>query len=342
MNIFFNRRSVVGALVLILVFAFAAVFVYDLSPVHADSASVVFEIKSGDGFRGTVAELYAAGLVRSPLATEFYMLISGRALELKPGLYKLSASEWTPTITKTIAGGNSAEATVTIPEGSNIYQIDAILSNALIIHSGALIQFNENMIKNGSSTLEGMLFPDTYNFFIDANASSVVSEFLTNFNIKVAPLLASDTKNAARDLILASIVEKEVPSSTDQSIVAGILLKRLAAGIPLDVDATVCYAKLTAAQTITPTTLNPSSPKTVSCNPLTAADFKINSPYNTYLYKGLPPDPIGNPGVQAIKAVLHPQNSPYFYYLSDPKTGTTIYATTLAQQEANQRKYLGN
>lgn len=315
------RKRILGLCVLALVIVLASVFVYDLTPVNAQSAPVIFEIKAGEGFRGTVASLYADNLVRSPLATEMYLLVSGRALTLRPGLYKLDASEWTPTIAATIAGGSTGEATVTIPEGSNIYQIDGILSSALVIRPGALINFT------GDGDLEGKLFPDTYDFFTDANVSSVVDEFLENFNVKAEPLLASDTKDAERDLILASIVEKEVPSSTDQEIVTGILLKRLNAGIPLDVDATVCYAKLIA---------NP----TASCNPLTPADFKIDSPYNTYLYKGLPPGPIGNPGVEAIEAALHPKNSPYWYYLSDPTTGATIYATTLAQQVANQKKYL--
>ena len=335
MNTSCNRRAVVGILLLVLVVAFGALFVHDLSPAHAGAAPVMFEIKSGDGFRGTVNNLYAAGLVRSALATEFYMLLSGRALELKPGLYKLSAADWASTITRTIAGGSASETTATIPEGSNIYQIDTLLSNALIIHPNTLIEFNENLIKQGSSTLEGMLFPDTYSFFTDATASSVVNEFLTDFSAKAEPLLAGDAKNEMRDLIVASIVEKEVPSSTDQKIVAGIILKRLAVGMPLDIDATVCYAKLQAEAAA-------SGAGVSSCNALTASDLKIDSPYNTYRNKGLPPGPIGNPGAQAIQAALHPQSSPYWYYLSDPKTGATIYARTLAEQVANQRKYLNS
>ncbi len=339
MEIFFNKKSLVGGLTVILVFIVAAIFVYDLSPANASAGPQVFEIKSGDGFRGTVDNLYSAGLIRSPIATEFYLLLSGRALDLKPGLYKLSGSEWAPQLATALAGSTANETTVTIPEGSNIYQIDSILSNALVIHPGTLVSFNEDLITKGSSTLEGRLFPDTYNFFTDANASSVVEEFLTNFNGKATPLFASDTKDEAQDLILASIVEKEVPDQTDQEIVAGILLKRLKEGIPLDVDATVCYAKLL---TMPGAVLATTSPDTINgtCSTLAPSDFKIDSPYNTYRYKGLPPGPIGNPGVSAIQAALNPQSSPYLYYLSDPATGQTIYATTLAQQEANQRKYL--
>ena len=120
-----------------------------------------------------------------------------------------------------------------------------------------------------------------------------------------------------------------MPDQNDQEIVAGIILKRLAEGIPLDIDATVCYAKLLGRPT--------STAQACSLSPL---DFKIESPYNTYLYKGLPPGPIGNPGTSAITAALHPQSSPYLYYLSDPATGKTIFAKTLDEQNQNRVKYL--
>jgi UPF0755 protein len=222
------------------------------------------------------------------------------------------------------------EVTVTIPEGYTIYDIDRVLSNDGVLQPGDLIAAaSVSSTFPSSSPLEGRLFPDTYDFFIDSTTSTVIQKFLVDFNVKAEPLLATDPKNAERDLIIASILQKEVASSTDQAIVAGILEKRLTAGIPLDVDATICYIK----QQEHPTS-------TTGCYPLSAADYKIDSLYNTYLYRGLPPTPIGNPGTDAIQAALHPQSSTYWYYLSDPKTGKTIYAATLAGQQANQRKYL--
>ena len=214
------------------------------------------------------------------------------------------------------------EVAVTIPEGSTIYDIDRILSSAGATQQGELIASTSLLAQ------EGMLFPDTYYFFPSSTVSEVVKKMEDNFNVKAEPELARAGENAKQDLIIASIVQKEVASSADQAIVAGILEKRLAQGIPLDVDASICYIK----QQEHPTS-------TGACS-LTAADLKVDSPYNTYLYRGLPPGPIGNPGAQAIEAALNPQSSTYFYYLSDLKTGETIYATTLQQQEANQRKYL--
>jgi UPF0755 protein len=215
-----------------------------------------------------------------------------------------------------------SEVEVTIPEGSTIYDIDRILSGAGVISQGVLIN------STSSLALEGTLFPDTYYFFPSSTVGDVVQKMEDDFAVKAEPLLVSAGQNASSDLILASIVQKEVASLTDQAIVAGILEKRLAMGIPLDVDASICYIK----QQEYPTS-------TGACS-LDAADFKIDSPYNTYLYRGLPPGPIGNPGAQAIEATLNPVSSTYLYYLSDPKTGETIYAATLGQQEANQKKYL--
>jgi UPF0755 protein len=223
---------------------------------------------------------------------------------------------------------------VTIPEGSTIFDIDRILSSNGVLGRGDFISAVQAQA-NGTTSLEGRLFPDTYDFFVDSSATSVIQKMMANFDVKAVPLFSADpqdatnTQNAERDLIMASLVQKEVASSTDEAIVAGILEKRLAAGDFLDVDATICYAK----QIVAPTS-------TAGCYPITAADLKINSPYNTYRHTGLPPTPISNPGVEAIQAALNPQSSPYWYYLSDPKTGKTIYAKTLAEQEANQLKYL--
>lgn len=226
---------------------------------------------------------------------------------------------------------------VTIPEGSTVYEIDRILSAASVIGRGQLIA-----AAAANPALEGTLFPDTYYFYASSSVAAVVDKMTGNFAAKAAPLLIdpvvyeSSTASssgaiapAEQDLIVASMLQKEVASSTDQEMVAGIIEKRLKAGMPLDIDATICYAKQQAAPT-----------STEGCYPLKPADFAASSSYNTYLRKGLPPGPIGNPGLSAIEAALHPAASPYWYYLSDPKTQQTIYAVSLAQQTANETKYL--
>jgi len=230
-------------------------------------------------------------------------------------------------ILRELSGGAPA-VTVTVTEGSNMYQIDKELSDAGVINRGDLINFT------GDGNLEGKLFPDTYQFFPGTNVADVVQKFLDNFNGKTEALFAGDQKNVEQDLTLASIIQKEAPDQSDESLIAGIIKKRMADGMRLQIDATVCYAEQVALPS-----------EIADCSALTRVDFSPDSPYdsayNTYLHAGLPPGPIGNPGVAAITAALHPASSPYLYYMSDPTTGKIIYATTLAGQDANIKKYSG-
>lgn len=320
---FKNKKIVAGVAALAVLVGAAAFFLYGLAPASADekAPATVFTVAPGEGFRAIIGGLAAAGIIRSPFAAEVFSVVTGSAFSLQPGSYRLSPAMSAPAVLRALSGAAAREATVTIPEGADLYQIDAILANALVIRRGDLVNFH------GDGNLEGRLFPDTYRFFTGSDVNDVVQKFLENFNAKAGPLLAADAANATSDLIMASMVQKEVPGAEDQSIVAGILWKRDKAGMPLQVDATVCYAMKAAAGG----TANP------DCG---ALDLKIDSPYNTYLYKGLPPGPIGNPGLGALTAAIHPQRSSYWYYLSDPKTGKTIFATTLDEQHQNTVKYL--
>jgi UPF0755 protein len=310
-------------------------FVHELSPAGAsDAPQTVFEITQGEGFREVATALKKDRLIRSATTFDVFALSDGRAFSIKPGLYRLSASMTSSEILNIVSGGSAGEVTVTIPEGVNIFQVDTILSKALVIRSGDLIRLQAS---GTDGNLEGKLFPDTYRFYTNSNVSDVAQEFLDNFNTKAEPLLTAGT--ATNTIILASILEKEVPDQTDQEIVAGIIVKRIAAKMPLDIDATVCYAKL-LLENASNTAAGTGSAPVTGCPSLTALDFKVKSPYNSYLYGGLPPGPIGNPGLSAITAALHPQSSPYFYYLSDPGTGKTVFARTLDEQTQNRVKYL--
>lgn len=328
----FNRRRIIGVVAVLFLVLLFGLFAYRLDPASADAAAapLIFEVRRGEGFREIIARLSAAHLIRSSFATEAVALLNGSALRMQPGLYRLSPVLSTLEILRELTPNGPKEVAVTIPEGSNLYQIDAILADALVIRRGELVSFQG---AHGQGNLEGKLFPDTYRFFVGSDIKVIVQKFLENFNEKTAVLLTKDGENAERDLVVASIVDKEVPDPNDQKMVAGILWKRLKAGMPLQADAAVCYAKL---QKQPPSAGNP----VTSCYPLAPLDYRIDSPYNTYLYKGLPPGPIGNPGISAIRASISPKSSPYWFYLSDPKTGKTIFAKTLDEQAQNKVKYL--
>ena len=173
-------------------------------------------------------------------------------------------------------------------------------------------------------SLEGYLFPDTYRVFVDASVDDIIVKMLDNFRKKTADLRAKvkeQRKNLRDIVILASILEKEVKSEDDMKIAADIFWRRLKAGMFLQADSTLNY--FTGGE-------NPS---------LTAEELKIDSPYNSYKYKGLPPTPISNPGLKALTAAVDPTANDYWYFLTDSQ-GKAYFAKTLAEHNANKRKYL--
>ncbi|MBI2010625.1 MAG: endolytic transglycosylase MltG [Candidatus Colwellbacteria bacterium] len=205
---------------------------------------------------------------------------------------------------------------VTIPEGMRVAEINILLKEAGVLRGQEL-----------SPELEGYLFPDTYEFFLPTPREEVEAKLVSNFNVKVKSVIPPDrSEKEFREIIIAaSLIEKEVPDLADRKLVSGIIWKRLSNNMPLQVDWTICYLKGLAGD---------------RCLPISETDKKIDSPYNTYLYPGLPPGPISNPGLDAIEAALLPAHSDYWYYLSDPKTNQTIFARTLDEHNQNIIKYL--
>lgn len=284
----------------------------------AKEQTVLVTIQKGDGMRVIASKLYEKELINSRSLFVLYALITGRAHLFKPGVYSISPPQSFSKLIKILISGDHQEVAVVIPDGLTIREIDKLLSDKGIINPQALIAFG----KQSRQKLEGFLFPDTYRFFIGSSVGDVVKKFSDNFNQKAQPLLSSYGPNFYERLILASLLEKEIPDIEERKIAAGIILKRLVAKWPLQIDAAICYIKAG------------------ECHPLTLLDLKIDSPYNTYVYKGLPPTPIANPGLSAIEAALNPKQSSFWFYLSDPKTGKTIFSRTLDEHNQNKARYL--
>lgn len=204
--------------------------------------------------------------------------------------------------------------TITIPEGWTVSDVNLHLKER-----GILV--NEEL--NGD--LEGYLFPDTYEFFLDSTAAVVQQKFQDNFYAQLKKMgIDVSEDNLRKIIIVASLLEKEIKGLREKRIASGILWRRLEREMPLQVDATICYIKN----------------KIESCLPITASDKKIDSEYNTYLYGGLPPGPISNPGADSILAAARPVASSYWYYLSSDGGGETIFSETLDEHRQNIIKYL--
>lgn len=288
------------------------------------------EIKAGMGFNEIADQLKVENFIRSKIIFKIYSLFSGQAHQLKPGRYILATNISIPELVKVLTKGPE-EISVMVTPGMTLKEIDDKLSSLNIIRPNDLINLDINFFKNDypwlgeARTLEGFLLPDTYNFFSDSDINLVIHKFLDNFKIKALPFF-EDSDNILDKLILASLLEKEIPDYEEKKIAAGILLKRLKTGMPLQVDASLVYIKC--------------SGRFFGCPQLTEADYKIDSPYNTYLYPGLTESPITNPGLESIKSVLNPQKTNYWYYLSDPKTKKTVFSKTLDEHNNNRAIYL--
>lgn len=294
-----------------------------LRPVPAPRAeTVMITVEPGAGLSEIAGILKTENLIRSPKAFAVVAYFTGWSRNLHPGTYEIPPRLGTTEVLERLASGLGREATVVIPEGSNVYDIDQALAARRVTPKGEFAAF---ALREG---LEGKLFPDTYRFYFDSTPEAAAARMTEIFADRVLPLFAeSDSEELRETLILASILEREVPEFEDQRIVAGLLLKRLEAGMPLQVDASVCYAKRlkTGGE---------------DCYPVTVLDTRNSHDYNTYTNTGWPPGPIGNPGISAVKAALSPVKSPYWYYLSDPATKKTIFAKDLEEHEANRSEYL--
>lgn len=278
-----------------------------VSPSDKTPTSVV--VIKNESATSVINSLVEKKLVKSAFKAKLYLKISGLDQQIRPGTYVLTPSQNIPQIFSTLAAGPQ-DIWITIPEGWRREQIAASFSK------DTFTNFNSDDFLSQTKGLEGQLFPDTYLIPVEASASDVIRILKSNFTSKSGLSLPANHDQ----LILASIVEREAKYSADRYLVAGILIKRLKANWPLQVDATIQYA-------------------TGSWSPI--PNTKLPTPYNTYLHTGLPPTPICNPGLASIDAALHPQSSPYWYYLTGTD-GQMYYAQDLAQHQLNVDKYLSH
>jgi len=206
---------------------------------------------------------------------------------------------------------------ITFPEGLTVSEIAQALDEALP-------SFDEEEFLKLAREEEGYLFPDTYLFLPNVKPAYVLKEMKRNFSQKmeaVHNLVQASGKTQEEIIIMASILEKEAITVADKELISGILWKRIQIGMPLQVDAPFAYA-------IGKNTFQ-----------LTLDDLNADSPYNTYKNLGLPAGPIANPGLESIRAALMPQESPYFFYLSDRKF-TMHYAVTFEEHKRNKSLHL--
>jgi UPF0755 protein len=269
---------------------------------------VIFQIERGWGSKEIALNLEKEGLIWWGPVFRIYVLASGKSGKLQAGNYFLSPSMNIPQIANKFASGDIAKEKITIIEGWNLKDIGFYLENKGM--------FQAEELYDNRKEIEGYFFPDTYEIRVGTSLNEIIQKAINNFDKQTTGL-----KITPEIIIMASLLEKEVITLEDKQLVSGILWKRLRAGIPLQVDATITY--ITGKKT----------------TKISKEDTQIDSPYNTYKYYGLPPGPICNPGLESIKAAINPKDSPYWYYLSTPE-GKTIFSKTLQEHNIAKAKYL--
>lgn len=313
----YSQARILWTVFLLLVILSALIWHFFFAPSNFPAGERIV-IPEGKTLHEISVLLEKENVIKNPLVFDLYIRLVGKASSLKAGTYKFDERLSVIEVAKKIVSGdhNIPLAKITLREGLRRSEVAEVISVELK-------NFDTKQFMELTKNDEGKIFPDTYLLTEDADTVAIVDMIRNNFDSKIKAVLPriSESKYTLHEVLtLASIVEKEVAKPEDRKIVAGILENRLEAGIPLQVDAV--FEFILGKNTYE----------------LTRQDLKFDSPYNTYLYRGLPPGPIASPGLDAIEAVLDPTDSDYIYYVSD-RIGNTYFAKTLKEHNANVAKY---
>jgi UPF0755 protein len=323
-----------------------------LTPAEPSGPTFVL-LHPGYSTRHIAAELKEAGIIRSEEAFVLWHYVH-RTRSLKAGEYLFDKPSNIIDIQKRLRRGDIYFRTVVVPEGFTMFDIARAIEAAGLGPAGDFLKVAQSDtaliadIAPGARSLEGYLFPDTYEFSrmmtMQDMAAAMVKQFrqvahqiglisdvayLRRAKLHVAAQITPDTPQEAgpndveRTVIMASIVEKETAVAEERPLVASVYYNRLSKRIALDADPSIIYAELLAG---------------TYQGALHHADMQFNSPYNTYRNAGLPPGPIGNPGRSALEAAMHPAQSDFYYFVADAQ-GHHRFARTMEEHNKNVAAY---
>lgn len=286
------------------------------------------EIAPGTSSSQIAAQLQAGGIIRSRYAFDAVRLAKGGTL--KAGEYRFDHPATVSDIYDRLRRGDVFTVSVTIPEGSNLFDVAARLEAAQLGRADDfLLAAKKNVqliadIDPQASSLEGYLFPDTYRFPHRATSIDILTAMLKRFRQTAATLGLSG--NDHRMVTMASLIEKETPIASERPLVASVFENRLAKGMPLMTDPSVIYAALLSGK---------------YRGTIYQSDLAADSPYNTYKHAGLPPGPVCSPGAASLKAAMSPARTQYLYFVAagaDP-SGHSRFASTLEEHTQNVQAY---
>ena len=315
----------------------------DVLALNKPEKEVTITISNEDSFKDVVDRLKEEGLIEYKWLFKLFASFTGGDEDVTMGTYTLNTDmDYRALIVGMHSSSGNLNAdtvTVTIPEGYTVEQIIQLLAENDVSDAAALeesaknhvfdkFDFVDNENLGSVSRLEGYLFPDTYEFYVKENADSALSRLLSNFQDRImddpdiAPLIADSSYSLKEIVIMASLIEKET-DGTDRAVISSVIHNRLEnvgeTAHLLQIDASLVYA---------------------AGREITEDDYQtLDSPYNLYTHQGLPPTAIANAGKASIVAALKPDKTNYYFYVLNPDTQRHVFSRTLAEHNANLRKF---
>lgn len=283
---------------------------------------VIVEIPPGTSTSEIFRRLDSAGVVEDGRLAEVYYRLHRRKTPLQAGEYRFQRPMPIDEIINMMGRGDVVRHAIVVPEGLTAEETFALFWSQGIggpdAFKAALVQTElVPGLTKGVTDLEGFLFPDTYVVTRSTSAAQIVDRMTGNFREHFTPELQRKANAAGlttrQAVTLASIVQKETALASEAPLVAGVYWNRLKRGMRLQADPTVIYALKQGG---------------IWRGTLLRSDYDYESPYNTYLHVGLPPGPIANPGLAALKAAVNPARTSYLYFVADPTTGGHTFSTT--------------
>ena len=283
------------------------------NPLDRNGAEQVFTVETGESVDSIASRLEVVGLIRDAAAFRSYLIYSGLDTTIQSGEYKLSAAMSAIEIARELQDATPEEVTFVILPGWRMEEIAASLTTSGLaitpdeFLTAARTSYPDYDFLAGAATTEGFLFPDSYIVPRAVSADLFVNGLLRNFGLHLTPDITNEFRRkgltAYQAVTLASLVEREAVHDEEKPLIASVYLNRYKINMKLDADPTVQYA-------LGYSLVNQSW----WTSPLNLIDLQVNSPYNTYLNVGLPPTPIANPSLDALRAVAFPAESNYLYF----------------------------
>ena len=299
-----------------------------------NTKTILVTVPRGTSTNGIGTLLESQGLISDASVFRLKARLEGYDGKFRAGEYSLSPGMTMDEIIEQLLAGRDSTTRFTIPEGYDLRRTADVLEAQGFIDRESFFQeiregdfdywFTQNL-KEGDNRLEGYLYPETYEIFANATEHEIIDKMLSQFNVVFTEKHVQRMQELELDLdevmILASIIEREAVVSEDRPVIAGVFQHRLEIGMPLQSCATIQYI------------LGEQKPV------LSIADTQIQSPYNTYIMKGLPPTPICSPGIESINAALWPEETDYLYFLAKGD-GSHVFSVTYDEHLRNKAIYI--